>query len=169
MRQGDTTPDWHNTGDYHEYSETCSVLRAIASVLISTSGIAASQLSAQGANAQQGGMSLSALTGLLSRGAQSLSADNMNNAAGILQYCAKQKLASATNVENVKNQILNKLGLDTTQQEQDTNYLNGLQGLLKTKDGQQLNLNNIGSTPLAEKVKTKACDLVLQQGLNFLS
>ena len=132
---------------------------AIASVLISTSGIAASQLSAQGANAQQGGMSLSALTGLLSRGAQSLSADNMNNAAGILQYCAKQKLASATNVENVKNQILNKLGLDTTQQEQDTNYL----------DGQQLNLNNIGSTPLAEKVKTKACDLVLQQGLNFLS
>ncbi|EHC42718.1 Putative glycoprotein/receptor [Salmonella enterica subsp. enterica serovar Hvittingfoss str. A4-620] len=114
-------------------------------------------------------MSLSALTGLLSRGAQSLNADNMNNAAGILQYCAKQKLASATNVENVKNQILNKLGLDTTQQEQDTNYLNGLQGLLKTKDGQQLNLNNIGSTPLAEKVKTKACDLVLQQGLNFLS
>ncbi|EOF5381623.1 DUF2501 domain-containing protein [Salmonella enterica] len=146
---------------------------AIASVLISTSGIAASQLSAQGANSQQGGMSLSALTGLLSRGAQSLSAENMNNAAGILQYCAKQKLASATNVENVKNQILNKLGLDTTQQEQeqeqDTNYLNGLQGLLKTKDGQQLNLNNIGSTPLAEKVKTKACDLVLQQGLNFLS
>ncbi|EAX8471795.1 DUF2501 domain-containing protein [Salmonella enterica] len=152
---------------------------AVASVLISTSGIAASwqdslssaasQLSAQGANAQQGGMSLSALTGLLSNGAQSLSADNMNNAAGILQYCAKQKLASATNVENVKNQILNKLGLDTTQQEQDTNYLNGLQGLLKTKDGQQLNLNNIGSTPLAEKVKTKACDLVLQQGLNFLS
>lgn len=169
MRQGDTTPDWHNTGDYHEYSETCSVLRGDRQRTDFHSGIAASQLSAQGANAQQGGMSLSALTGLLSRGAQSLSADNMNNAAGILQYCAKQKLASATNVENVKNQILNKLGLDTTQQEQDTNYLNGLQGLLKTKDGQQLNLNNIGSTPLAEKVKTKACDLVLQQGLNFLS
>lgn len=81
---------------------------AVACVLISTSGIAASrqdslssaasQLSAQGANSQQGGMSLSALTGLLSNGTQSLSADNMNNAAGILQYCAKQKLASATNV-----------------------------------------------------------------------
>ncbi|NYZ48435.1 DUF2501 domain-containing protein, partial [Escherichia coli] len=24
-------------------------------------------------------------------------------------------------------------------------------------------------TPLAEKVKTKACDLVLKQGLNFIS
>lgn len=152
---------------------------AVASVLISTSGIAASwqdslssaanQLSAQGGSSQQGGMSLSSLTGLLNGGTQSLSADNMNNAAGILQYCVKQKLASATNAENVKNQIMNKLGLDTEQQKQDTNYLDGLQGLLKTKDGQQLNLNNIGSTPLAEKVKSKACDLVLQQGLNFLS
>ncbi|HFL5522003.1 TPA: DUF2501 domain-containing protein [Salmonella bongori] len=147
---------------------------AIASALISTSGIAASwqdslSSAASQLSAQQGGTSLSSLTSLLNGGTQSLSADNMNNAAGILQYCAKQKLASATNAENVKDQILNKLGLDTAQQKQDTNYLDGLQGLLKTKDGQQLNLNNIGSTPLAEKVKTKACDLVLQQGLNFLS
>lgn len=147
---------------------------AIASALISTSGIAASwqdslSSAASQLSAQQGGTSLSSLTSLLNGGSQSLSADNMNNAAGILQYCAKQKLASATNAENVKDQILNKLGLDTAQQKQDTNYLDGLQGLLKTKDGQQLNLNNIGSTPLAEKVKTKACDLVLQQGLNFLS
>ncbi|ECG1191043.1 DUF2501 domain-containing protein [Salmonella bongori] len=147
---------------------------AVASALISTSGIAASwqdslSSAASQLSAQQGGTSLSSLTSLLNGGPQSLSADNMNNAAGILQYCAKQKLASATNAENVKDQILNKLGLDTAQQKQDTNYLDGLQGLLKTKDGQQLNLNNIGSTPLAEKVKTKACDLVLQQGLNFLS
>ncbi|ECC8921336.1 DUF2501 domain-containing protein [Salmonella bongori] len=147
---------------------------AVASALISTSGIAASwqdslSSAASQLSAQQGGTSLSSLTSLLNGGAQSLSADNMNNAAGILQYCAKQKLSSATNAENVKDKILNKLGLDTAQQKQDTNYLDGLQGLLKTKDGQQLNLNNIGSTPLAEKVKTKACDLVLQQGLNFLS
>ncbi len=54
---------------------------------------------------------------------------------------------------------------------EDTNYLDGIQGLLKTKDGQQLNLDNIGTTPLAEKVKTKACDLVLKQGaeLHFLN
>ena len=30
-------------------------------------------------------------------------------------------------------------------------------------------LNTLGSSPLAEKVKTKACDLVLKQGVNFLS
>lgn len=52
---------------------------------------------------------------------------------------------------------------------EDTSYLEGLQGLLTSKDGQQLNLNNLGSSPLAEKVKTKACDLVLKQGVSFLS
>lgn len=62
-----------------------------------------------------------------------------------------------------------KLGLNSEEQKEDTNYLDGIQGLLKTKDGQQLNLDNIGTTPLAEKVKTKACDLVLKQGLNFIS
>ena len=36
----------------------------------------------------------------------------MNNAAGILEYCAKQKLASVTDTENIKT-VLGKLGLDT--------------------------------------------------------
>lgn len=130
---------------------------------------AASELSKQSTTSSQSGTSLSSLTSLLNGGNQALSANNMNNAAGILQYCAKQKLASVTDAENVKNQVLDKLGLGTTEQKQDTNYLDGIQGLLNTKDGQQLNLNNIGSTPLAEKVKTKACDLVLKQGMNFIS
>ncbi|QTF10705.1 DUF2501 domain-containing protein [Brenneria izadpanahii] len=114
--------------------------------------------------------SLSGLTGLLNGGNQALSADNMNNAAGILQYCMKQKLVSATNTENVKNQLLDKLGLTSAQeQQQQTDYTQGLAGLLNTSDGNQLNLNNIGNTPLAEKVKTKACDLVLKQGANYIS
>lgn len=129
---------------------------------------AASGLSNQNSTTQESGWSLSSLTSLLGSGNQALSADNMNNAAGILQYCAKQKLASVTDAENVKNQVLEKLGLNSEKQKEDTNYLDGIQGLLKTKDGQQLNLDNIGTTPLAEKVKTKACDLVLKQGLNFI-
>lgn len=130
---------------------------------------AASELGNQNNTTQEGGWSLASLTNLLSSGNQALSADNMNNAAGILQYCAKQKLASVTDAENIKNQVLEKLGLNSEEQKEDTNYLDGIQGLLKTKDGQQLNLDNIGTTPLAEKVKTKACDLVLKQGLNFIS
>ena len=90
---------------------------------------AASQLS--GSNAQaSGGMSVSSLTSLLNGSSQSLTASSMNNAAGILSYCAKQKLASVTSADNVKNQVLDKLGLSTPEkQKQDTSYLDGLQGL----------------------------------------
>ncbi|WP_117244799.1 DUF2501 domain-containing protein, partial [Klebsiella pneumoniae] len=50
-----------------------------------------------------------------------------------------------------------------------TNYLDGLQGLLNSNNGQQLDLNTLGNSSLAKQVKTKACDLVLKQGVNFLS
>ncbi|HII0472073.1 DUF2501 domain-containing protein [Klebsiella pneumoniae] len=130
---------------------------------------AASQLS--GSNTQaSGGMSVSSLTSLLNASSQSLTASSMNNAAGILSYCAKQKLASVTSADNVKNQVLDKLGLSTPEkQKQDTSYLDGLQGLLNSKNGQQLDLNTLGNSSLAKQVKTKACDLVLKQGVNFLS
>ena len=130
---------------------------------------AANQLSSQNGSQQSGGMSLSSLTGLLNGGNQSLTSSSMNNAAGILEYCAKQKLASVTDTQNVKNQVLDKLGLSAPEQKQDTNYMDGIQGLLNAKDGQQLDLNTIGNSSLAKQVKTKACDLVLKQGMNFIS
>lgn len=144
-----------------------------ASTLISTGvfaaslSSAASELSKQSTGSQSS-TSLSSLTSLLSSN-QSLTSNSMNNAAGILEYCAKQKLASVTDTENVKNQVLDKLGLGTTEQKKDTNYLDGIQGLLNAKDGQQLNLDTIGNSSLAKQVKTKACDLVLKQGMNFIS
>lgn len=161
-------------------------LAAIAAGLMSGNALAASwqeslssaasqlsQQSSSGATAsttQQGGLSLSSLTGLLNGGASTLSAETMPNAAGILQYCIKQKLVSATSTENIKNQVMEKLGITTPQeQQQEPDFLQGAQGLLDTGDGQPLNLNNIGTTPLARKVKTKACDIVLKQGVNFLS
>ncbi|URN99853.1 DUF2501 domain-containing protein [Leclercia adecarboxylata] len=131
---------------------------------------AASQLSAGSTSYQSGGLTASALTGLLSSGTQSLSASNMNNAAGILEYCAKEKLASMTDATNIKNQVLGKLGIDTQEeQQQDTNYLEGIQGLLNANNGEQLNLETIGNSPLAKKVKAQACDFVLKQGMSFIS
>ncbi|WP_218811791.1 DUF2501 domain-containing protein [Klebsiella quasipneumoniae] len=130
---------------------------------------AASQLSGSSTQAS-GGMSISSLTSLLNGSSQSLTASSMNNAAGILSYCAQQKLASVTSADNVKNQVLDKLGLSTPEkQKQDTSYLDGLQGLLNSNNGQQLDLNTLGNSSLAKQVKTKACDLVLKQGVNFLS
>ena len=130
---------------------------------------AASQL---GSSSQQsgGGMSMSSLTSLLNGGNQALTSSSMNNAAGIMGYCAKEKLASVTNVDNVKNQVLDKLGLNTqAEQKQDTGYMDGIQGLLNAKDGQKLDLDSLGNTELGKKVKAKACDFVLKQGVSFIS
>lgn len=129
---------------------------------------AANELS-KSSGSESGGLSAGTLTGLLGNSNQSLSAGTMNNAAGILEYCAKQKLASVTDTQNIKNQVLGKLGLDTQEQKEDTNFMDGIQGLLNAQNGQQLNLNTLGDSALGKKVKTKACDLVLKQGLNFLS
>ena len=158
-------------------SMLCRVI--IASAFVSTAAgavslndlsSAATQLTGGSSSSQSGGTSLSSLTSLLNGGSQSLSSSTMNNAAGIMQYCAKEKPASVTNVDNVKNQVLDKLGLSAPEkQKQDTSYLDGLQGLLNSKNGQQLDLNTLGNSSLAKQVKTKACDLVLKQGVNFLS
>lgn len=78
---------------------------------------AANQLSSQSGSQQSGGMSLSSLTGLLNGGSQSLTSSSMNNAAGIMSYCAKQKLTSVTNTENIKNQVLDKLGLSAPEKQ----------------------------------------------------
>ncbi len=51
---------------------------------------AASQLSSQSGSQESGALSMSSLTSLLNGGNQSLTASSMNNAAGIMSYCAKQ-------------------------------------------------------------------------------
>ncbi|MCD8668262.1 DUF2501 domain-containing protein [Klebsiella pneumoniae] len=132
--------------------------------------LAVSAFTLSGAHAASWQDSLNSAASQLSGSNASLTASSMNNAAGILSYCAKQKLASVTSADNVKNQVLDKLGLSTPEkQKQDTSYLDGLQGLLNSKNGQQLDLNTLGNSSLAKQVKTKACDLVLKQGVNFLS
>lgn len=150
---------------------SCALLStgAMASSLTDSLSSAASQLSGQ-STTQQGGTSLSSLTSLLSGNGKALSAGNMNNAAGILQYCAKQKLTDATDAQSVKDEVLNKLGLGSAEkQQQDTDYTNGIQGLLSAQNGQQLNLSTLGNTELGKKVKTKACDLVMKQAAKFIS
>lgn len=101
---------------------------------------AASELVNKASGSQSSSSAL--LTSLLNGSNQSLTSSSMNNAAGILEYCAKQKLASVTDTQNVKNQVLDKLGLSAPEQKQDTNYMDGIQGLLNAKDGQQLDLND---------------------------
>jgi hypothetical protein len=133
---------------------------------------AASQLSQQnnGSTTQQnGGLSLSSITSMLGGGDKAVSANSMTNAAGVMQYCVEHNVVK-NNVQSVKDQVLSKLGLNTTTaQEQKTDYTQGVAGLLNTGNGQQLNLQSLSNSPMGEKLKTKACDVVLKQGKNFIS
>ncbi|HBZ16072.1 DUF2501 domain-containing protein [Pantoea sp. NPDC088449] len=135
---------------------------------------AASQLSQQNsstagsANAQNGGLSLSSVTGLLNGGDKAVSANSMTNAAGVMSYCVQHNVVD-NNVTSVKDQVLSKLGLSSPDaQAQKTDYQQGVQGLLNTGNGQQLNLQSLSSSPMGEKLKTKACDVVLKQGKKYI-
>lgn len=134
---------------------------------------AASQLGSQNnsgnSSSANGGMSVSSLAGLLNGGDKAVSSSTMTNAAGVMEYCVKNNVVD-NNVSSVKNQVLNKLGLNTqTEKAQQTDYQEGIMGLLNTGNGQQLNLKTLGNTEMGKKVKTKACDVVLKQGKNYLS
>ncbi|ORM70598.1 DUF2501 domain-containing protein [Pantoea rwandensis] len=136
---------------------------------------AASQLSQQNnstgttsSSTQNGGLSLSSLTGLLNGGDKAVSSNSMTNAAGVMSYCVQHNVVD-NNVASVKDQVLSKLGLSSpAAQEQKTDYQQGLQGLLNTGNGQQLNLQSLSNSPMGEKVKTKACDVVLKQGKKYI-
>ncbi len=137
---------------------------------------AASQLSQQqnsssattAGSAQNGGLSLSSLSGLLNGGDKAVSASSMTNAAGVMEYCLQHNVVD-NNVKSVKEQVLDKLGLSSpAAQQQKTDYQQGIAGLLNTGNGQQLNLQSLSNSPMGEKLKTKACDVVLKQGKKYI-
>ena len=90
-----------------------------------------------------------------------LSADTAGNAAGVLEYCLKQKYLSGANVDNVKGKLMDKAGL-STQKEPDPEYEQGLSGVLMGKGGQNLNLDK-----LQDNLKSKACDYVLESSVGL--
>ncbi|GAA0470749.1 MULTISPECIES: DUF2501 domain-containing protein [Tatumella] len=138
-------------------------LSSTASDLMNSSSATSGQ-----ASGAQNGLSLSSITGLLNGGNKAVSSDSMSNATGILQYCAENNLVK-NNVSSVTDQLKNKLGLtDSGAQQQESGYMQGLAGLLNTGNNQQISLKSLSNTPLGEKLKTKACNVVLEQGKKYL-
>jgi len=149
---------------------------ALAAAIIAPGAQAASwqdQLSAAATQLSQGNgtqQDAGSLASLLTGGTQALAAGSMPNVAGVFEYCVKQKLLVATDPENVRNQLLDKLGLSTPQEQSEKpGYLEGLTGLLNTRNGQQINLNTLSNSGIGKKIKLKACDVILNQSLSFIS
>ncbi|MFL4558933.1 DUF2501 domain-containing protein [Yersinia kristensenii] len=146
------------------FSTTLLTGSAHANSLLDSVKSAADQYSKSGDSSS----SLSSLTGLLNGSDKALSASTMTNAAGILQYCVQNNVLSANGTTAIKDQLMSKLGITSTENAKSQDYQEGLGGLLKTGEGKKLDLNDLGSEQITEKIKTKACDLVLKQGQSFL-
>ncbi|TPG59311.1 DUF2501 domain-containing protein [Ewingella americana] len=121
-------------------------------------------------NASNSNNSTASLTSLLSGGDSALTSKSATNAAGVLQYCVKNNVLSQASTEGVKDKLLSKLGIQSASGAQSQDYQNGLGGLLQTGKNQTIDLNNLGSglTQVKEKVKQKACDVVLKQAKSFI-
>lgn len=99
-----------------------------------------------------------------SLGLHSLGGEATSNMAGILQYCVKNKYLSMTNTDQVKDQLLDKLGLgDQAEQQKDPGYQQGVAGILSGKDGSTFDLSNVKGD-----LKDKACDYVLENASSLL-
>jgi hypothetical protein len=123
-----------------------------------------------GANAGTGANSGASLMSLLNGSDSALTSKSATNVAGVLQYCVKNNVLSQASTEGVKDQLLSKLGIQSAAGAQSQDYQNGLGGLLQTGKGQNLDLNNLGNglSQVKEKVKQKACDVVLKQAKSFI-
>lgn len=118
-------------------------------------GAAADKLGGGAGASSSSGSSL--LGGL---GMPAIGGDTAGNAAGVLQYCIKNKYANGA--QNVKDALLSKVGLAGKEQ-QDTGYQSGAKGLLTGSDGSTFDLSKLKS-----KVKEKACDVVLDNAKSLL-
>lgn len=122
------------------------------------------------ATAGSGANSGASLMSLLNGSDSALTSKSATNVAGVLQYCVKNNVLSQASTENVKDKLLSKLGIESAAGAQSQDYQNGLGGLLQTGKGQNVDLNNLGNglSQVKEKVKQKACDVVLKQAKSFI-
>jgi hypothetical protein len=100
----------------------------------------------------------SALTG------QSLTSGSTSNVAGVLQFCIKNNYLSGNGASSVKDSLMSKLG-GTSAASSDSGYTDGANGLLKSGNGQQLDLSGGG---LKQQVTKQVCDKILSQGKSLL-
>ena len=124
--------------------------------------------------ADTGSAASSALGGLLGQGSGANgalaalgmpAATSASNAAGVISYCVKNNYLNANKAEQVKEQLLGKLGLNTAKKEtpKDQGYLAGLAGMVTGSNGQSFSMDK-----LKGDLKEKACDLVLDNAQSLL-
>ena len=109
-----------------------------------------------------GGSSAGGAGGMLGGlGMPSMSGSTAGNAAGVVQYCIKNKYLSG-GASGIKDSLLRKAGLGG-KEEKDPGYQSGLSGMLSGGDGKSFDMSKVQSS-----LKEKACDYVLDNAKSLL-
>lgn len=139
----------------HKHGMATTAAMAATALML---GVAGGAASAQG---------LGNLGSMLGGNSGSMSSGSMGNVAGLLQYCVKNNyLGSDSGASGLAGKLLGK----TQGGSGNSDYQSGLSGILKGSNGKTTNLADVGggNSDLKSKITTKACDVVLKQGKNFL-
>ena len=93
----------------------------------------------------------------------SLASGSAGNAAGVVEYCMKNNFLGS-DAGGVKDQLMSKV--NTGDEKDKADYADGAKGLLKTGDGNSVDIGKIGS--MKESVTKKACASVLDHAKSLL-
>jgi len=93
----------------------------------------------------------------------SLAPGTAGNAAGVVEYCMKNNFLGA-DAGGIKDQLMGKVNAGGEKDKAD--YADGAKGLLKTGDGKNVDLGQIGS--MKQSVTKKACASVLDHAKALL-
>jgi len=96
----------------------------------------------------------------------SAASGSLGNAAGIVEFCVKNNYLSGDAASTVKDQLMGKLGGDSESDKDKGDFADGAKGLLKTGDGNSVDLAQMGN--LKKSVTEKACSSVLDHAKSFL-
>lgn len=149
-----------------KHARATALAAALAAALAGTLAMAAGPALAQGLDLKGALEGLGGLGGGSTPDAGALTSGSLGNAAGILEYCVKNKYLPDGNASSLKDRLMNKLGGTTGQPAQkDSGYLSGAMGILQTGGGNSVDLSGGG---LKKAAAQQACDVVLQQAKSFL-
>jgi hypothetical protein len=114
---------------------------------------AVASLAAAGANAQTVPRLPDGIGGL-----PNLSGIGLPNVAGVLGYCAKNRLLAGSGFSTLVEGLGNKPGVKTS-----PDYRQGMTGTIIPGSGSPLSLNSLPSS-----LQTQACEMVMDQGTKLL-
>lgn len=101
----------------------------------------------------------------------SLASGSAGNAAGVVEYCVKNNYLGGDAATSLKDKLLGKVNGDDATEADKADYAEGAKGLVKTGDGQSVDLGKIGGDQLGglkDKVTKKACASILDHAKSLL-